>query len=155
MHTSRTGRFAASICVLACSCSEPASLPWAGRTIPVNVALREDLPPLETVSGPYSAEKLREAYEFVADHPDIVKHVPCFCGCGSLGHSAIQDCFVKERSRDDKVVQWSTHGMRCKMCMDIALDAKTRVAEGQVLATIVNEIDAQYEELARLRTATQ
>src|SRR5215471_18863849 len=29
---------------------------------------------------------MRATYEFAARHPEVMKYVPCFCGCGRMGH---------------------------------------------------------------------
>ncbi|MBA2565871.1 MAG: hypothetical protein H0V09_10700 [Gemmatimonadetes bacterium] len=30
--------------------------------------------------------EVREAYEFAAHRPDVLRYVPCFCGCWRSGH---------------------------------------------------------------------
>ena len=31
---------------------------------------------------------VRATYDFAAQHPEILKYVPCYCGCGEQGHKA-------------------------------------------------------------------
>ena len=39
------------------------------------------------------------AYEFAARHPEVMKFVPCFCGCERGGHKDNHDCFVMTQER--------------------------------------------------------
>lgn len=52
----------------------------------------------------------RAVYEFAAKHPEILKYVPCYCGCESTGHPHNESCFVKRRDAKGNVVEWDTHG---------------------------------------------
>jgi hypothetical protein len=51
----------------------------------------------------------RAAYAFVARHPEVVRHIPCFCGCSRAGHQSVESCFVKERPADGKPI-WNPMG---------------------------------------------
>jgi hypothetical protein len=42
--------------------------------------------PSELQSQPASVQ---EAYRFAIANPEILKQVPCYCGCGSIGHEII------------------------------------------------------------------
>lgn len=45
-----------------------------------------------------------EAYQFAVDNPDVLKYIPCYCGCGELdGHVSNLDCFIKSGSGNDIV----------------------------------------------------
>lgn len=46
---------------------------------------------------------VRDIYEFAARRPDVLRYVPCFCGCRSEGHRSGYDCFIDE-VRSDGVV---------------------------------------------------
>jgi hypothetical protein len=69
------------------------------------------LPPLPAEAFPAarSPEIVMAAYEFAARHPEILRYVPCFCGCERSGHGDNEDCFVKGRTADGQVV-WDPHG---------------------------------------------
>ncbi len=50
------------------------------------------------------------AYAFVADHPEISRRLPCFCGCGqSEGHASVDSCFVRRRDEAGAVFQQNAH----------------------------------------------
>ena len=48
--------------------------------------------------------KVREAYQFAIANPDLLKPIPCYCGCGSVGHTSNLDCYVKEFKSDGSIV---------------------------------------------------
>jgi hypothetical protein len=48
-------------------------------------------------------------YEFAARHPEVLRYVPCFCGCERSGHRDNEDCFIKGRTADGQVA-WDPHG---------------------------------------------
>lgn len=55
-------------------------------------------------------DQTRAAYQFAAEHPEVLKFVPCYCGCESSGHPHNESCFVKRRDAGGNVVEWDTHG---------------------------------------------
>lgn len=75
--------------------------------------IRASLPPLPMVpySLPRSAPDVRIAYEFAGMHPEVLKYVPCYCGCERSGHQHNESCFVEARDGQGRVVSWDTHGM--------------------------------------------
>jgi hypothetical protein len=40
--------------------------------------------------------EVQEAYRFAVANPDLLKQIPCFCGCNSIGHMNNLDCYVDE-----------------------------------------------------------
>jgi hypothetical protein len=71
------------------------------------------LPPLPDIGFPPSRpiEVVRAAYRFAAEHPEVLRHVPCFCGCERNGHRGNDDCFVESRDSSGRVTSWTPHGM--------------------------------------------
>ena len=47
--------------------------------------------------------EVREAYEFAARRPDVIKYMPCFCGCWREEHRSNYDCFIDEVHADGRV----------------------------------------------------
>ncbi len=56
-----------------------------------------------------SNDRVREAYEFAVERPDVLPYVPCYCGCGGIGHVSNQDCFVAAQHPDGSV-EFDRHG---------------------------------------------
>jgi hypothetical protein len=39
-------------------------------------------------------------YRFAVERPDVLRHFPCFCGCGRAGHRNNRDCYVQAEHAD-------------------------------------------------------
>lgn len=49
--------------------------------------------------------EVQRLYEFQIENGDLMRYMPCFCGCGdSAGHRSNRDCYVKEVNPDGSVV---------------------------------------------------
>jgi len=46
---------------------------------------------------------VREAYRFAIANREILRQIPCYCGCGSDGHKNNADCYIKEVKPDGTV----------------------------------------------------
>src|SRR4051812_18300184 len=72
-----------------------------------------DIPPLPAT--PFAParpiEVVRAVYMFAARHPEVLSHVPCFCGCESRGHRHNDDCFVASRDAKGRPTAWEPHGV--------------------------------------------
>lgn len=53
-----------------------------------------DFPP----SMAQAPAKVQEAYVFAAKHPEVLRYMPCYCGCQneSPPHTSNYDCFVDQ-----------------------------------------------------------
>lgn len=47
---------------------------------------------------------VQEAYQFAIANPELLQKIPCYCGCGNMGHMSNLDCFVQEFEPDGSVV---------------------------------------------------
>lgn len=47
---------------------------------------------------------VRGAYAYAVAHPEILRYIPCYCGCIAAGHRSNEDCFVDERLAGGSVV---------------------------------------------------
>jgi len=90
--------------------SQTSANPWANRAPDITDA---DIPPLPTAPFPLARppEVVRAVYTFAAKHPEVLSHVPCFCGCESRGHKHNDDCFVTERDPKGRPTKWEPHGL--------------------------------------------
>ena len=68
-------------------------------------------PPIPASKRPaHSEEIIRDAYAFAANREDIVRYVPCYCGCDRTDHHlSLHDCFVRGHGSDG-TPQWDPMG---------------------------------------------
>ncbi len=96
--------------------------------------------PAEVESAPVTVQ---EAYQFAAANPDVMKNIPCYCGCGNIGHTSNYSCYVS--SVDEKgVITFDNHALGCSICVDITQDAMRLLKEGKTVPEIKAYIDATY-----------
>lgn len=58
-------------------------------------------PDFVTQAGP----EVKALYEFQITHGELMRWMPCFCGCGqSSGHRSNRDCYVQQVKADGSVV---------------------------------------------------
>jgi hypothetical protein len=114
-----------------------------------------ELPPLPEVqyASARPAPFTRAAYEFAARHPEVLRHMPCFCGCEKHGHGNNEDCFVTKREAGGRPV-WNPHGIGCGICIDVAREAARLHKEGVPLAGVRAAIDRKYRSEYPTSTAT-
>lgn len=100
------------------------------------------------------SEDMKIVYQAAAKANDVLKWMPCYCGCGdSAGHMSNFNCFVHEIKEDGKVV-WDDHGTRCKACLETAVMSINMVQEGKSLKEIRKAIDDAYKEGYAIPTDT-
>jgi hypothetical protein len=100
--------------------------------------------PFQGYAPPRSREVVTAAYEFAANHPEILSYVPCFCGCENSGHSGNHDCFIRSRNEAGDVVEWDEHGVECAVCIDVANRSRQMHASGASVRDIRAAIDKEF-----------
>jgi hypothetical protein len=90
-----------------------------------------------------ASEITRSAYAFATEHHKDLEQYPCYCGCNALGHRSARDCFVKDINKEGEIV-YDEHAAGCGICVLIALDVKTMMAEGKAPRHIRTFIDEKY-----------
>ncbi len=86
---------------------------------------------------------VRAAYQFAAANPELMKQVPCYCGCGSIGHTSNYDCYVS--AVDAKgVISYDNHALGCSLCVDITQDAIRLSGQGKSATEIRAYVDSTY-----------
>ena len=86
---------------------------------------------------------VRTAYQFAVTHPDALQKVPCYCGCGAIGHKSNLACYIKEFGSDGKPI-FDDHAMGCSICVDIATDVMQMTGEGKSPTDIRQQIVDTY-----------
>jgi hypothetical protein len=106
--------FAATSLVVAAVAVVAAQSPTKSAPTPAPSAAAKKItfPPIPTpgFAPGRPVDQARAVYQFAAEHPEVLKFVPCYCGCESTGHPHNESCFVKRRDAAGNVVEWDTHG---------------------------------------------
>jgi hypothetical protein len=96
--------------------------------------------PAEVQSAPVSVQ---QAYQFAIANPDVMQQIPCYCGCGSIGHTSNYSCYVS--SVDDKgTITYDNHALGCSLCVDITQDTMRLLKEGKTVQEIKANVDSTY-----------
>jgi hypothetical protein len=86
---------------------------------------------------------VQTAYQFNAANPDLMKEIPCYCGCGDIGHVSNYDCYIA--NVDDKgAITFDNHALGCSICVDITQDAMRMLKDGKSPGEIRAAIDQTY-----------
>jgi len=98
--------------------------------------------PAEVRAAPASVQ---EAYRFAAANPDIMQQIPCYCGCGAMGHTSNYDCYIVAVDGDGQIT-FDTHALGCGICVDITQDVMRLLSEGKSVPEIRAYIDQTYSQ---------
>ncbi len=55
-----------------------------------------------------SPPQVQEAYRFAVANPNVLDKIPCYCGCGAMGHQDNYECYIKE-VRADGSLEFENH----------------------------------------------
>jgi len=87
--------------------------------------------------------KVQRAYAQAVAHREELQYVPCYCGCGSAGHTAVVDCHIANVAADGSIT-YERHASTCDQCLDVALEASTMLERGVSLSGVRSRIEAKY-----------
>lgn len=106
----------------------------------------QELPPIDIQAEILNAPaNVQAAYQFAITNPDALKNVPCYCGCGAVGHTSNYSCYVKEVKSSGEVV-YDPHALYCYLCVQINEDTQEMMKEGKTPVEIRAAIDAAYSQ---------
>ena len=90
----------------------------------------------------YSSPITLKAYEYTALNPQIIDQVPCYCGCGGLGHESLLNCFMTDDG------EYDNHASQCDICVGEVIKIKKMYEDGSSLEEIRASIDKEYRKYA-------
>jgi Protein of unknown function with PCYCGC motif len=99
-----------------------------------------DQMPAEVQSAPITVQA---AYSFNAANPDIMEDIPCYCGCGDIGHTSNYDCYVSAVDAGGNIT-FENHALGCSICVDITQDVMRMLRDGKSPGDARAYIDATY-----------
>jgi hypothetical protein len=86
---------------------------------------------------------VREAYQFAVANPDVVQEIPCYCGCGAMGHTSSYNCYA-EGTEAAGTLRFDRHALGCTICVDITQDTMRLLKEGRSVSEIRAYVDQRY-----------
>ncbi len=99
-----------------------------------------DQMPADVQSAPVAVQ---EAYQFATANPEVMKNIPCYCGCGNIGHTSNYSCYAS--SVDEKgSITFDNHALGCSICVDITKDVMRMLQDGKTPAEARTYVDATY-----------
>ena len=99
-----------------------------------------DQMPAEVQSAPVTVQT---AYQFAAANPAIMKNIPCYCGCGNVGHTSNYSCYVSQVDDKGKFT-FDHHALGCSICVDITQDVMRLLKDGKSPQDARAYVDATY-----------
>ncbi|MGB3717795.1 MAG: PCYCGC motif-containing (lipo)protein [Candidatus Promineifilaceae bacterium] len=86
---------------------------------------------------------VQQAYQFAVANPEVLEQIPCYCGCGAMGHTSNYACYVADIGTDGGVV-FDNHALGCSICVDISQDAMRMLDQGKEIPEIFAYVDSTY-----------
>jgi hypothetical protein len=87
--------------------------------------------------------KVQQAYQFAIANPQIMGQIPCYCGCGKMGHTSNYACYASGVDANGKV-NFDAHALGCSICVDITQDTMRLLKEGKSVPEIKAYVDQTY-----------
>jgi hypothetical protein len=103
------------------------------------MASMEQMPP-DVQSAPVSVQ---QAYQFAFANPDVLQQIPCYCGCGAMGHTSNLSCYVSGADASGQPA-FDSHALGCSICVDITQDTMRLLEQGQSVPEIRDYVDQTY-----------
>lgn len=98
--------------------------------------------PADVQAAPASVQ---EAYRFAVANPEVLTQVPCYCGCGAIGHTSNYACYVSGENGDGNL-SFDAHALGCSICVDITQDTMRLLKQGKSVAEIRSYVDQTYSQ---------
>ncbi len=124
-----------SITLLAAGCSGEDT----SSATQLKMASLEEMP-AEVQSAPVSVQ---QAYQFAFANPDVLEQLPCYCGCGAMGHTSNYACYASGVDPNGAPI-YDAHAQGCSICVDITLDAMRLLKQDKSVAEIRSYVDQTY-----------
>jgi hypothetical protein len=88
---------------------------------------------------------VQQAYQFAVANSDTMKQIPCYCGCGAMGHTSNYSCYIQADS-PNKELAFDEHALGCGICVDITQDTMRLMRQGKSISDIRSYIDSTYSQ---------
>jgi len=96
--------------------------------------------PADVQSAPVTVQ---QAYQFAVANPEVLQQLPCYCGCGAVGHKSNYACYISGVD-ESGAVAFDAHALGCSICVDITQDAMRLLDQGKSVPEIRAYVDDTY-----------
>jgi len=83
------------------------------------------------------------AYAYALARPDVLQWLPCYCGCGGMGHGSNLDCFFARRE-EQGTFTYEEHGSYCNICVETATLASDMLRQGSTITQVRAAVDSTF-----------
>ena len=113
--------------------------PAAGSSAELRMAPIDSFP-MEVQRAPVA---VLNSYRFAAANVELLRQIPCYCGCGSMGHTSNAACYlVDPENQSESAIE--LHALGCSICVDITQDVMRLKRRGDSFTDIYAFIDSTY-----------
>lgn len=118
------------------------SVPMGEMTMPTadEVAVAWEARPAYVQALPGAGQA---AYAYALARPDVLQWLPCYCGCGGMGHGSNLDCFFVRREVESTFT-YEEHASYCDICIETANLASEMLAKGSTMTEIRAAVDSTF-----------
>lgn len=96
--------------------------------------------PAEVQSAPVSVQ---QSYQFAVANPEVLQQIPCYCGCGAMGHTSNYSCYIAGVDAAGQIT-FDPHATGCSICVDITQDTMRLLKQGKSIQEIRAYVDSTY-----------
>lgn len=96
--------------------------------------------PADVQSAPVAVQ---QSYQFAVANPEVLQQLPCYCGCGAVGHKSNYACYISGVDQSGAVA-FDEHALGCSICVDITQDAMRLLRQGKSVPEIRAYVDDTY-----------
>ena len=130
----------------------PASTAAAVAVVPVVPMGAMTMPTADEVAAAWDARPAyvralpdagQAAYAYALARPDVLQWLPCYCGCGGMGHGSNLDCFFARRE-EQGTFTYEEHGSYCNICVETATLASDMIRQGSTITQIRAAVDSTF-----------
>ncbi len=112
-----------------------------GSVVDLDMAPMSDMPS-EVRNAPTTVQ---ESYQFAVANAEILDQVPCYCGCGAMGHTSNYSCYAEGTDASGETI-FDGHALGCSICVDITQDTMRLLKQGKSIADIQVYVDQRYSQ---------
>lgn len=88
---------------------------------------------------------VQESYQFAVANREILEQIPCYCGCGAMGHTSNYNCYAEGTDASGETI-FDGHALGCSICVDITQDTMRLLTQGKSITEIQAYVHQRYSQ---------